>query len=349
MKLLPSKLLFVLSHIAKGLLLFLLAVSVLSGCSNTKKPPYITRSSFQLDTQITINLYDKQDQKILDECFELISKYESIYSAAAENSELYALNQGTAPHTGLTYQISDELSDLLKYGLYYCNLSGGAFDISVEPLTSLWNFDSPDHKVPSDQDIKNALSYVNYKNIQLSGNEVTFLKPGVKIDLGGIAKGYIADRLKDYLIKNGVNSAIINLGGNVLCVGSKPDGTPFKVGIQKPFADRNETAALMDITDRSVVSSGIYERYFISDNVLYHHILNPQTGYPYDSDLISTTIITKASVDGDGLSTTTFALGLEKGMALINSLPDTYAAFITKDYKVYYSNGFKEAFHVVEQ
>ena len=201
---------------------------------------------------------------------------------------------------------------------------------------------------PTDEAIQEALPLINYKNIELKENEVSFAKEGMGIELGAIAKGYIADRVKDYLLDNGVKSAMINLGGNVLCVGNKPDGTPFNVGIQMPYADRNETIAAMQISDLSVVSSGIYERFFELDGKNYHHILDPKTGYPVESDLISVTIISPLSVDGDGLSTTTFALGLEKGMELIDSIPDTYALFITEDYQLHYSEGFKEAINVIE-
>ena len=162
------------------------------------------------------------------------------------------------------------------------------------------------------------------------------------IDLGAIAKGFIADRIKEYLLENNVQSALINLGGNVLLVGSKPNGDDFKVGIQKPFEDRNETIAIMELSDVSIVSSGIYERYFKQDDILYHHILNPSTGYPYDTGLTAVTVITNHSVDGDALSTTAFALGLEQGMEFINSLEDVYAVFITKENELYYSDGFKE-------
>ena len=168
------------------------------------------------------------------------------------------------------------------------------------------------------------------------------------INLGAIAKGYIADKMKDYLLEEGVESAIIDLGGNVLCVGQRPDGSPFRIGVQMPFADRSETAAVMEISDKSVVSSGIYERYFEQDGVLYHHILNPSTGYPYENDLVSVTIISDESVDGDGLSTTCFALGLDKGMELINSLPDVQAVFITEDYQLHYSEDFENQITLAE-
>lgn len=148
--------------------------------------------------------------------------------------------------------------------------------------------------------------------------------------------------MKEFLVEHGVKSAIINLGGNILCIGQKPDGSPFRVGIQKPFQERNETVATVAIQDMSVVSSGIYERYFIKDDKLYHHILNPKTGYPYENNLISVSIISSLSVDGDGLSTTCFALGLTKGMELVNELDGVYAVFITDDNVLHYSDNFDE-------
>lgn len=333
-----------------------LLIIFLSGCSSTPFPgnaaeevPFITKSDFLLNTVVTINLYDKQDQDILEDCFDLISKYENIYSRTSERSELYQLNHGTAPHDGLTYKVSDELADIIQCGLFYSELSDGFFDISIAPITSLWDFTASDPVLPEDEDLKAALPLVSYKNIQLIDHQVTFAKEGMGLEFGAIAKGYIADRVKEFLLSKGVKSAMINLGGNVLCVGEKPEAIPFQVGIQKPFADRNETIAVMEINDQSVVSSGIYERNFTLNGVNYHHILDPKTGYPYDNELVGVTIISKKSTDGDGLSTTCFALGLEKGLALIASLPDTYAVFITKDYEVYYSNGFEEAITLVDQ
>ncbi|MBB2183128.1 FAD:protein FMN transferase [Lachnospiraceae bacterium MD1] len=330
--------------------LFLICITILTvvtGCSSheeimhkIKTNDYITKTELLLNTVVTINLYDKQDEDILEECFDIIRKYEAIYSRTMESSELYAVNQGIAPHTGLTYSISDQLADLIEYGLYYSELGQGAFDISIAPITSLWNFTSGITQLPDPITLQNALTYVNYRNIKLEGNLLTYAKKGTQLDLGAIAKGYIADRVKEYLISMDVHSAMINLGGNIVCLGEKPDGTPFHIGIQKPFADRNETLAVMDIRDRSVVTSGIYERFFVLDGITYHHIINPKTGYPYRNELISITIISNASVDGDGLSTLCFALGLEKGLELIKSLPDTYAIFITKDYETYYSEGF---------
>ncbi|MDD7403658.1 MAG: FAD:protein FMN transferase [bacterium] len=241
------------------------------------------------------------------------------------------------------FQVSDELAEIIKTGLAYAAQSDGAFDIGIEPVSSLWNFSEDEKVIPSKEKIAEALPYVDYKKISMNGNELTFQMPGMGIDLGGIAKGYIADALKQYLQEQGVSSGMINLGGNILCIGKKEKGQDFLIGIQQPFADRNETVAAVSVHDVSVVSSGIYERYLTDkDGKQYHHIINPKTGYSYDNDLMAVTIISDKSIDGDALSTTCFSMGKEKGLAYVNSLKGVYAMFITKDEKEWYSEGFSE-------
>lgn len=309
-------------------------------------PEFISKTDFLLNTVVTIKLYDNQDMSLIDGSFDLITRYEAIYSRTLETSELYKLNHGllsTSSDKQLTYTISQELADILNNALSYSRLSGGAFDLTVAPITDLWDFKASTPSLPDREKLKQALSLVDYNNVQLSKTEISYAKEGIGVDLGAIAKGYIADRVKEYLMANGVKSALINLGGNLLCIGNKPDQTPFHIGIQKPYANRNETIATMEISDLSVVSSGVYERFFVLDGKTYHHILDPNTGYPYDNGLIAVTIISEKSVDGDGLSTSCFALGLEKGLKLIESLPNTYAVFITEDYQLHYSSGFEVA------
>ena len=304
----------------------------------------IKKSAFKLNTIINIVVYDSTDETILDEAFALCDKYEAMLSRTKETSEIYQLNQ--TQNTPFT--LSAEALEVLMAGLEYSRLSNGSFDITVEPLTSLWNFGSSEQRLPKKEEIQTAIENIGYDYVKVDGNTVTLEKEDMGIDLGAIAKGYIADKMKDFLISKGVNSAIINLGGNVLCIGSKPDGSDFKIGIQKPFEDRNETIAVMELSDVSVVSSGIYERYFKEDGKQYHHILNPSDGYPYDNDLLSVTIISDKSIDGDALSTTCFSLGVEKGMELINSLENTYAVFITKDDQLHYSDGFLENIKTID-
>ena len=342
-----------------------------TGCQNAadtdtaagKEP--ISISSIKLNTAVQITIYDSQDKSLLDDCLALCDKYELIFSRTDEESELYKLNHRISdsavsnqttetqptPYqingTTNTWHISEDLAALLSEGLSITKESDGAFDIAIAPLTSLWDFTAEDPKVPDDADIQNALPLCSSDGVTINGQDIILPSDDIQFDVGAIAKGYIADRLKDFLVKKGVNSAIINLGGNVLCIGSKPDGTPFKVGIQKPFADRNETEAVMDITGKSVVSSGIYERCFKQNGKLYHHILNPKTGYPYDNGLISVTIISDQSVDGDALSTTCFALGLDEGLKFVEK-KGVQAVFITEDYELHYTDGFQDEIKVTD-
>ncbi|MCD7826881.1 MAG: FAD:protein FMN transferase [Clostridiaceae bacterium] len=342
----------------------------------------LTVSGFAFDTTYTITLYEGGNQKVLNHCISKCSEYERIFSRTAENSELYQINelsllyeeavqngeQSPADYIrencsennpadfvigqdgSFSVNISEKMFQILKKGLYYCEQSGGAFDITIAPLTSLWDFSGENSAVPDEALLEEARKKVDYQNLSLTTDHteqdkksLCFSVPGMEIDLGGIAKGYIADALKNYLEKQGVTSGVINLGGNVLCIGSKEQDKPFQIGIQQPFADRNETVAVVKVQDISVVSSGIYERFFEQDGVLYHHILDPETGYSYQNDLMAVTILSEKSVDGDGLSTTCFSLGREKGLEYIDSLDGVYAMFITRDEKVWYSDGF-EAF-----
>lgn len=335
--------------------ILLLIISLFaSGCSlppktKTQKPLSVT--AFKLNTVVTLTLYDSQEQALLDKCLELCDRYEKIFSRTNKDSELYQLNHRKLPvkeGTTNTYVLSEPLAELIALGLHYSNESDGAFDIAIAPLTSLWDFTAEEPTVPDDADIKNAVSHCSWKNITLQGREITFADDTTALDLGAIAKGYIADRLKEYLISENVKSAAIDLGGNVLCIGSKPDGSPFHIGIQKPFADRNETIAIADIEDKSVVSSGIYERCFEKDGVFYHHLLDPRSGYPFENDLVSVTIICDSSVNGDALSTTCFALGFKKGIAYAQSQKNVQAVFITSDYRIHYTDGFEEAVPIKE-
>ena len=320
-----------------AIFLIVLAVLSLTGCQRKAEP--LSKSGFLLNTFVTVTLYDQDDPKILDGCLDLCRSYENTFSKTIEGSEVYRLNhRGTQNQ----FQLSTDTAELISQGLFYSRLSQGAFDITVEPLTALWNFNAPNPVIPSEQALKQAAQKVDYRNLELAGNTLTFLSPDTSIDLGAIAKGYIADRLKEYLLEQGVKSAVINLGGNVLCIGEKPDGTPFKIGLQKPYADRNETIENLEIRDMSVVASGVYERHFEKDGVNYHHILNPKDGYPYQNGLVSVTIISKESVTGDALSTTCFSLGLEEGMKLLDSMDDVYGIFITEDYRILYSEGAKQ-------
>ncbi|MEA4894919.1 MAG: FAD:protein FMN transferase [Oscillospiraceae bacterium] len=315
-------------------LIFILLFTNLSACANqdTEK---ITKSDFVLNTIASITLYGNYDEALIDECFDLCRHYESLFSRTNKNSEIYRLN-----HREIS-SVSDETAELIEEGLRYSELSNGAFDITVEPLSSLWNFTSDTPSVPNVADIEAACGKVDYTAVKISGNTVTFSNDYAAIDLGAIAKGYIADRVKQLLVSRGVERAIINLGGNVLCIGGKSKSEGFKIGIQYPFGEGS--IASVTVSGLSVVTSGVYERYFRQDGILYHHILNPKSGYPYDNGLLSVTIIGESSGVCDALSTTCFALGKDAGMALVESMNGYYAVFITDDYRLWYTEGAETA------
>lgn len=320
-------------------IIFGISTTWLTGCKAASRGP-ISRSSFLLNTFVTVTLYSGGDEEVLDGAMDLCAWYEGLLSKTIETSEVYQMNHRKPGEREFT--VSEETAEVLKKGLYYSALSEGVFDITIEPLSSLWDFTAEDPVVPSEEEIQEALPRVGYENVSVSGNQVVFANDETTIDLGAIAKGYIADRIKDYLKEEKVESAVINLGGNVLCLGERPDGTPFQIGLQKPFASHTETVGVAGVRDLSVVSSGVYERHFIKDGVNYHHILDPSTGYPYENGLVQVTILSPQSVDGDGLSTTAFALGLEKGTELLESMEDVYGIFITEDGELHFTEGAED-------
>lgn len=311
--------------------LFLLCFVILflCGCSTTIKEP-LSKTEFYFDTVITITVYDSKDVKILNTCFDYCKEFENLVSRTIPTSDISRINA----LAGSSVEVSDTTIKLLKKGIEFGKLTDGTFDITIAPLVELWDIKNNPGNVPSESDIAKTLSHVNYENIVIDGNTVTLTDPDAAIDLGGIAKGYMADQLKDYLLREGVTSAIINLGGNVLTIGEKPDGTTFNIGIQKPFDKQNATITSVQVKDSSVVTSGSYERYFKVDDTVYHHILNTKNGYPCNNELLSVTILSEKSVDGDALSTACFALGLEEGQKLIESLDNIDAIFVTKDYEI---------------
>lgn len=318
----------------------------LSGCGKNAQP--LSKTDFYFDTVITITLYDdgqftaKRTDDLFENCFALCETYENMLSRTKEGSDIWNLNHAH----GNPVEVNPETAALLQKALSYCEATNGAVDITIAPLSSLWNFSSdsltyentPD-RLPSDKQIKDLLTHVDYRNIRIDGSTVTLLDPCAAVDLGCIAKGYIADRLKAYLKEQGVHNAIINLGGNVLTVGGRPDGSAFRLGIQKPFDQNGSPIAVLAVTDASLVSSGVYERYFELDGTRYHHLLNTKTGMPEHNGLASVTILSDSSADGDILSTSCFLLGLEDGMAYAESLPGIEAVFITEDHKLYPTSG----------
>lgn len=322
-------------------LALLMITSSFTGCTSTESSTQHSLSQECFNTVITLTINstsgDESAEDIINECFGLCFQYERLFSKTIETSDVNIINTSQ----GQAVEVNPVVASLIEDSLYYSELSNGTFDITVAPLSNLWNFTGDTHQVPSDEDITKSLSYVNYKNISVEENVVTLSNSNAQIDLGGIAKGFVADKIKSYMIQMGVNSAIIDLGGNILTIGSKDNNENYNIGIKKPFGNADEYAAIVKVSDLSVVTSGVYERYFYDNDILYHHILDTTTGYPVDNNLLSVTIISNESLTGDALSTTCFALGLKKGKKLIESTEDVEAVFIDKDYNLHLTSGLE--------
>ncbi len=317
--------------------LVLILASLFPACRPFPEP--VSESGFYFDTIISLTAYGDHARKALEDAFALCERYEKLWSKTVPGSDIWNINHAA----GQPVTVDPETAELLDTALYWAQKTDGLIDPTITPLSDLWNFTGdPAGPVPSQEEIAPLLSHVNYKNILLDENTVTLTDPEARLDVGFLAKGWIADRLKELFLQQGITSALINLGGNVLAVGQKPDGSAFKTGIRMPFGKDGELAGIVELTDRSLVSSGSYERCFEQDGRLYHHILDPFTGYPADTGLSSVTILSASSADGDALSTSCFLLGLEKGKALIESLPDTEAMFLTTDGQQYKTDGFPD-------
>ncbi len=297
-----------------------LVLLLLCGCTNAQENK---DTRFLLDTVVTLTA--SCDSETLDGAFALCENYEKLLSRTVASSEVYALNNSNG-----FYEVSDDTLQIIEKAIYYGDVSGGKFDITIYPVSSLWDFNS--HIIPSRDEIAEALKNVDYQSIEIEGNAVNL--GGKQIDLGGIAKGYIADRLLEYLKKSDVFEGIIDLGGNLIVFGDRD----YVVGIKKPFSD-GEFAATIKLRNKTVVTSGTYERYIPADIKLYHHILDPDTGYACESDLVSATIIGDSSLDADALSTICILSGLDKAKELIENTADTEAVFIDSDNNLHYTSG----------
>lgn len=300
---------------------------------------------FLLGTVCILTLYEGESQEIYDEAFDLILKEEVLMSLQKGESDLARIN-GNAGDSPV--EVSPDTYEVIKTALGYSFLSGGAFDPTIAPLVQLWGIGEDSvGTVPPQNLIDEKKALTDYRKVVLGENDSVFLEDkGMEIDLGGIAKGYIADKVRTFLQSKGVNRGIINLGGNIIVLGSKPGDEPWKIGIQDPFDSRGNYIGIASVKDSTVVTSGIYERYFISEGKRFHHILDPVTGYPVENDLASVTILSRSSIDADALSTSLFVLGVEKGMALIETIGDAEAVFVTKDRKVIESSGAPALFEL---
>ncbi|WP_432663776.1 FAD:protein FMN transferase [Wukongibacter baidiensis] len=341
----------------KTIALLFMVMSVLlivSACSSKIEEPKnepVSKTEFVLGTVATIKIYDDVDtsvkEDVFNKVFSRLREVEDKMTINAESSEVISINSNAGKDF---IKVSEDTLYVIKRGKYFSEISKGRFDISIGPLVKLWNIGTEEAKVPSKEEIEDKKALVDYNKVVLNeaDSEVILKDEGMVLDLGGIAKGYGADAVVEILKENNIKHAIINLGGNVFAYGNKIDGTPWKVGVQNPKSSRGEYLGIAKVVNQTVVTSGIYERFFEEEGNRYHHILDTDTGYPVENNLTGVSIIADSSIDADSLSTAVFALGLEEGMKFIEEIDTADAVFVTKDSEVYVTSGLKEKFELTD-
>jgi thiamine biosynthesis lipoprotein len=292
-----------------------------------------SRIEFVFGTVCSITLFDQGKAAVYQDIFNRLREIENRMSVNLADTDVARVNAaaGIVP-----VQVHNDVFDVIERSVYYAEISGGAFDPAIGPLVSLWGIGGDNPRVPSQEEIAAAIALVNWRDIELNREQcsVFLKKPDMALDLGAIAKGYAADEAAAIIRKAGLKRAIIDLGGNILTFGEKQDKSPWVVGLQSPLEDRGAYFGIIRGPEQSLVTSGIYEKFFEVDGKRYHHIFSPSNGYPASNGLLAVTIIAKYSMDADALSTAVFVLGYEKGRALIESLEGTEAVFVFDDFSV---------------
>ena len=316
------------------------AAFLLTGCSGAPAQEPESATFFAMDTAMDFTVYG--DAALLDEAETLIGSLEEQVSVTDEHSDIYAID-----HTG-SGSLSGNAAELMAQALELCRRTNGELDLSVYPIVRAWGFTTGSYQVPDEETIQSLLPLVDYTQIQYdAATGVVTLPEGMEIDLGSVAKGYAGQLAAQMLREHGVQSALLNLGGNVQTVGTKPDGSPWQIGIKDPQGE--DAMMVLSVEDQAVVTSGGYERYFEQDGQTYWHIMDPSTGHPADSGLISVTIVGDEGVVCDGLSTALFVMGLEKAADLWAQSGDFEAVFVTASGEVYITEGLQDRFALTEQ
>ena len=290
-------------------------------------------SGFYMDTIITLTAY-VDDEDVLNDALRECGRYDHLLSRTQEDSDVWRINHAE----GKPVTVSDDTIRILETAQKISALTDGAFDVTIAPCSTMWDFTSGEAVLPDAEELKAAAEKVDYTKLRIDGNTVT-LPEGMMIDLGGIAKGYAADQVKAFLADRGVKSAILSFGGNIVALGLKPGDKPWNVAIRDIDGGPADYMLISKNYGASTVTSGIYERGFDLDGVQYHHLLDSSTGWPVQNELASVTIFSESSMMGDALSTTAFVLGTEKGCELIESLDGIEALFIARDRTVTTTSG----------
>lgn len=338
--------------IKKAVLCVCLCASVLvNGCGqsknntdNTAKSTSVnteaSRDIFAMDTYMTVTAYGEHAEEAVDEAEKEIERLDALLSTGDENSEIAKLNESKSE------VLSEDGGYLVERALKLYQETDGAFDIAIYPVMEAWGFPTQDFRVPGADELKELLKYTDASKISYNEDtrEISFGESNMKIDLGGIAKGYTSARIMDIFKENGIESGLVNLGGNVQALGTKTDGSNWKVAVQSPD-DTEEYLGILSIQDKAVITSGGYERYFEEDGVTYHHIIDPKTGYPAKNGLVSVTIVSEDGTLADGLSTSLFIMGEEKAADFWREHSEEFDAILAMDDgTLYVTEGLKDSF-----
>ena len=315
----------------------LLLVFIFSGCKAKSDEINSATRDDLLGTTITISIYENVHDSIFSQCFEAIADIEARMSVNRLDSEISLLNK----NSGGAFSVSDDIFELVKKAVHFSNLTDGAFDVSIGSVMELWKQDGFFLALPSPNEINEKLSYVGYQGISFPGANEILMPDGMRLDLGAFAKGHALVVVRDILVENGVSHALLDFGGDIYTLGKKPDDSNWRVAIKTPIIGDNSLVCLVEVSDMCVMTSGGYERYFEEDGIYYHHIIDPVTGYPAASGLLSVTVISNDPLGADALSTAGFVLGLEQGMSLIQGFEGYEAIFITDGKEIYVTEGLR--------
>lgn len=290
---------------------------------------------YAMDTVMSLTAYGSHAREALDSASAEIQRLDKLFSISSETGDIYRVNRDGEG------DLSEDTRSLLASALEYGKDTNGIFDCTIEPVMEAWGFTTKNYRIPSDSELAELLSHVDASTVTLSGNHVT-LPEDVKLDLGGIAKGFTSARVMEVFKNSGVTSGIISLGGNVQTLGTKPDEKLWRVGIQDPN-DLNAMFAVVEVSDEAVITSGAYQRYFEENGVHYHHIIDPRTGYPAESGLTSVTIISPDGTLADALSTSLFIMGPDDASAFWQNHRDKFEAIMmTENGEVLVTSGLAD-------
>ena len=329
----------------KSGVLLALGLMLLCGCSSQQTDKAAAESQsvdlFAMDTTMTLTAYGSNASDALDAASTEIERLDALFSISSESGDIYVLNRD---HSATLHE---DTQALLERVLEVSQSTDGIFDCTIEPIMDAWGFTTENYRVPSADELQQLLTHVDYKQVQQNGNAVS-IPADVQVDLGGIAKGYTSDCIMQVFADNGVTSGIVSLGGNVQALGCKPDGSKWRVAVQDPN-DESENFAVVEIEDEAVITSGGYQRYFEDNGEVYHHIIDPRTGYPADSGVISSTIISHDGTLADGLSTSLFIMGVDDALAYWRAHSDEFDAILMDENgTVYVTDGIADRCSLLE-